>query len=502
MLKQIVKFLMISLVSKSPAGIHWASPLITLQNKYTQQFRKRCLLVEIKICTTSLEINPVIETLLSSNFKMKPTGYIALIIVALHMCRSTSDKLLLFSQAFRKCSVYFIQLRSVFSFNESFIDPFVNNYSPISIGTFNQSKKLTTERIVNLSIPLERTVSGLHRKFLFCTLSLVNVDFMFHVSGNNVSINYNTIRHVLGILSFTKEDPTVICFVQINTPLVHNIIPRTPYGTLSIAQTLKYISFTSVFLFIRSDMEVLIMCMSCNSTVSSQLIPSDFSAVGNYPEMLRHSWNNIHRNLHGALVSVPGFGLPILQQLCNKPFNLRTPENICVGVAIASLYNFTTIVGPQSNRYAMAAFDKDPVAGTKFVQQRFFQRLSVHQYIWIPFACSYNPYVFVTFFTHEHMSMEVLLEPLDVWIWLSYCSFLIFTVLCIGMLKGNTGNRSLLRRASDAFMWTISVTLEQSEKSINTKSGDTPTPYGWGVILLTYISCTGCVLTAFAVGLA
>jgi hypothetical protein len=193
-----------------------------------------------------------------------------------------------------------------------------------------------------------------------------------------------------------------------------------------------------------------------------------------------------------------------LQQLCNKPFNLRTPEDMCVGVAIASLYNFTTILGPQSHRYVMAELRKGNVAGAKFVQQRFFQRLSIHRYIWIPFACSYNPYVFVTFFTYEHMSVEILLEPLDVWIWLSYCSFLIFTVLCIGMLKGNTGgNRNLLRRASDAFMWTISVTLEQSDESINTKSGETPTQcHGWGFILLTYISCTGCVLTAFAVGLA
>jgi hypothetical protein len=301
MFKQIVNLLMISTFLKSLAGIY-----------YTEHFRKRCLLLGIKIHTTSLEITPVIETLLPSNFEMKPTLYIALIIVALHMPQCTSNKLLLFSQAFTKCSVYFIQLSSVFSFNETFIHPFVNNYSPISIGTFNQSKKLTTERVVNLSIPLERTVSGLHRKFLFCTLSLVNVDFMFHVRGNNVSINYSAIRLLLGILSFTKEDPSVLGFVQINTPSFHNILPRTPYGTLSIAQTLLYISFTSVFLFIRSDMEVLIMCMSCNSTVSSQLVHSDFSAAGNYPQMLRYSWNNLHRNLHGAFVSVPGSGLPIL----------------------------------------------------------------------------------------------------------------------------------------------------------------------------------------------
>jgi hypothetical protein len=438
---------------------------------------------------------------------MQPAEAIRLILATMYISRCSSSSLQAFANAFRKCTVDFIQQSDNFGFNESYINPFVNNYSPLIFESFDTSKRLNIDRILNTSITLKRTVSGLYRKFEFCTHFLVNIDFIFNFSDNNVSLKQGGIARMstlLEILVLSKEDPHFISFVQIRTPPVSHFTPMTPYGPISIAQTLQFISFTSIFILIRSDMEAFLMCMSCTSGVSHKLISLDYGQSStnlNNPLNLRKMWNHLHRNLDQAHVSVPGFGEPMWQFLCKKPFNLHTPENACAALAIGSVYNFTTVLGPQSHRYAMAQFAQGSPAGKKFVQDVFFRRPSFQRIIWIPFACSYNPYVFVTFFSYEHMSVKVLLEPLDIWIWLIFCIFLIFTVLCLGLLKSNTGKTTLPRRILDALVWTVSVTLEQSEESFSVTSY-THTGPEFGFYLLTSICCTGCILISFVVGLA
>jgi hypothetical protein len=417
----------------------------------------------------------------------------------------SSSRLQPFANAFRNCSVDFIQQSDNFGFNESYINLFLNNYSPLIFDSLDTSKRLNRDRILNTSIPLRKTVSGSYRKFELCTLFLVNIDFIFEYTGNNVLFKPNGMSNVLEIIVLSKEDPHFISFVQINTPPLSQFTPMTPYGPISIAQTLRSISLSSILILIRSDMQVFLMCMSCTSSVSPQLISLDYgqsSAYVNGPLSLRKMWNHVHRNLDQAPVYVPGFGEPILQFLCNKPFNLHTPENVCAALAISSAYNFTTgVTIHQRIGYPMAQFAQGSPAGTKFVQNFFFRRSSFQRIMWIPFACSYNPYVFVTFFSYEHLSVKILLEPLDIWIWLIFCGFLIFTVLCLGFLKINTEKSSLSKRILDAFVWTVSVTLEQSEESFTSYSYTYTAPE-FSVHLLTSICCIGCILISFAVGLA
>jgi hypothetical protein len=433
---------------------------------------------------------------------MKLSGTLRLIFATLCINRCRSNNLQAFANAFINCTVDFIQESDNFRFEETYINPFVSNYSPLVIDTLHKSRRLNRDRILNTSIPLERTVSGLYRKFGLCTLFLVNIDFILEYTGNNVLFKQNGISNVLEIIVLSKEDPQFLSFVQIKTPPLTSFTPMTPFGPISIAQTFRSISFTSILIFIRTDMEVFLMCMSCTSSVSHQLISLDYgqsSANVNNPLKLRKMWNHLHRNLAQAPVYVPGFGEPILQFFCKKPFNLQTPENVCSALAIGSVYNFTTgVTSHQRKGYPMAQFAQGSPAGTKFVENFFFRRPSFQRIIWIPFACSYNPYVFVTFFSYDHMSVEILLKPLDVWTWLSYCSFLILTVLSLGTLKRNSQN-SLSKRLRDAFMWTVSVMLEQSEEA-NTSRGKTP-DYGYGVILASVVSI-GCILISFSIGLA
>jgi hypothetical protein len=442
-----------------------------------------------------------------------PVTALGLVFIAtLHISQSRPSDKQAFANAFTNCTVDFIQRDSSFSFDETYIAPFVNNYSPLIFDSLDTSRRLNRKRTLNASIPLEAAVSSFHKRFISCTLFLVNVDFIYDIqpSTNGYTAHYsdNDIPNLLETFVLANEDPHFICFVHVNIPTWPSFMPLTPYGPMSIAQTLRYNSFTSIFMIIWSNMEVFLMCMSCNSTVSQPLISLDLgqdSAALNVPQKLRNSWNHIHKDLQGAPVNVPGFGEPIWWELCNTPFYLHTPESYCAAITISSLYNFTTnLMSQQNNGYEMAEFDQGSVGGAKFIELKFFQRHSTQRWIWVPFACSYNPYIFVTFYSFDHMSLEVLLMPLDGWIWLSYSIFLALTVLSLVMLKRNTANNaSLLRRVSDTFMWTVSVNLEQSQESANnTVSSVTSEKSGYGTKLLTSFCSTGCILTAFLIGLA
>jgi hypothetical protein len=410
-----------------------------------------------------------------------------------------------FADTFIDCTVDFIQVNGRYSFNEAYISPSVNNYSPLIFDSLDKSKRLNRKRILNTSIPLETAMSSLHNRFVSCTLFLVNIDFLFTIRENTVLLKQNEIQDLLKTLVLAKEDPHFICFVQVETPPFQEMSLITAYGTISLAEFFKFVSFTSVFMIIASDMEVFIMCMPCTYTdESAPVFPLDIgnaSQSWDYPAQLRYDWNYIHADLNGAPVNVPGFREPLWQQVCNRPFSLHTHEATCAALAIGSLYNFTTALNHQSNGYQMAEFHQGSVGGAKFIENYFFQRHQTQRYMWVPFACSYNPYIFVTFYSNEHMSLEVLLKPLEVWLWSAYCSFLIFTVLCLAMLNrsNSKGNSSLLKRISDAFMWTVSVNLEQSQEpyGVNNISSS-----GYGVKTLVSLCSNGCVLTAFLVGLA
>jgi len=308
-------------------------------------------------------------------------------------------------------------------------------------------------------------------KFTSCLVTLLNINRIFTFGGNRIYADILTSQNVLSRLILTQENPDILCFLNWKSIIALDQFFWT--NMLINPSTGLPFTLTSNFFVLNQlhgTFELQVICQVCwvpntvklvvfRGPTTSKSQPNTFDAI--------KSWKKIHSNMQRSWVAYD-YSHPFLDNSCKDRFQLNifypVNEKYCTIFVLSKLLNFSRYQS-YPDQYPVSNINQGAVASRGFTEIHFLRRGFTKQF-WSIYGCSYNPYIFVTFFHMRHMYATTLLKPFDSTIWILSIIFLFVLPILMTWLTSNYMRSGIVRRFRNIFLWSIAALLEQSDESM------------------------------------
>jgi hypothetical protein len=204
------------------------------------------------------------------------------------------------------------------------------------------------------------------------------------------------------------------------------------------------LALTSMFLLIRPfQQEVFALYMSsCNSRRTLELLPVNVMNSKIHIKDLLQFKKELHSNVDAAPIGLDFPDNDILRVCITERLTSRTPPHACAFLILSRKNNFSikyrTVPGKYNTVVEEQPFSwvyTEKVLTKEGIEIRFINPTTEH-HTWISYGCYYNRYRFATFIeqTKRGVTLEVLLEPLEIWLWISTLLTMLVCVVLVHLL--------------------------------------------------------------------
>ncbi|XP_021947976.2 uncharacterized protein LOC110845779 [Folsomia candida] len=284
--------------------------------------------------------------------------------------------------------------------------------------------------------------------------------------------NYSVVNRLLDGLVVAKENPNYILFIAGSSswvPLAFNLYLGLVYYTLD-----------SKFMFVTKNFGLHLLCNHCFTVaqvLSKGNLRFDPEKITDLDE-IHVKWYKVHKNLDWGILNLAR--VPLWRQLNGScsfyKARLDTPAEDCTLLEMKLRFNFSIYgdgSGMDKGKKIVGGIFHGYISSAGFNRDKFLA-VSVMKHIWIPYGCTYKPYVLVTLVGESSMNFLTLLQPLDRYCWIgliiSYLSItlMIFNVFKMGVMKLDNDSwhdriyKGDIHALRSVGFWGISVFLEQS----------------------------------------